>query len=75
MDYVVNAHWNDQAGAWRAVSGDIQGLKVDAETWPELVAEVFKRAPRHIAPSSTDQMVTVRVVAEAAKEVLVVASD
>ena len=21
MDYVVNAHWNDQDGAWRAVSG------------------------------------------------------
>lgn len=75
MDYVVNAHWNDQAGAWHAVSEDIQGLKVDATAWPDLVAEVFKRAPRHIAPSSTDQMVTVRVVAEASRDVLVVASD
>ena len=75
MDYVVNAHWNGQAGAWRAVSDDIQGLRVDAETRPDLVTEVFKRAPRHIAPSSTDQMVTIRVVAEASKDVLVVASD
>jgi hypothetical protein len=36
----INARWDAEANVWIAVSEDVPGLVVEADTWPAMIEEV-----------------------------------
>jgi Domain of unknown function (DUF1902) len=36
----INARWDPEASVWIAISNDIAGLVVEADTWPAMIEEV-----------------------------------
>ncbi|MEI9804666.1 MAG: DUF1902 domain-containing protein [Pseudolabrys sp.] len=36
----IQARWDGDASVWIATSGDVPGLVVEANTWPEMIEEV-----------------------------------
>jgi hypothetical protein len=36
----IDARWDGEARVWLATSGDIPGLVVEADTWPQMIEEV-----------------------------------
>ncbi|MCC7346924.1 MAG: DUF1902 domain-containing protein [Variibacter sp.] len=47
----VQARWDDEAGVWLATSQDVQGLVVEAQTWPRMIEEVRLVLPELLALS------------------------
>jgi len=41
----VDAHWDREAGMWIATGQNIDGLVVEADTWPTLIQEIQLIAP------------------------------
>ena len=37
---VIDARWDAEANVWIATSSDIDGLVVEADTWPAMIEEV-----------------------------------
>ena len=40
LSIIIDARWDDEAGVWLATSPDIEGLVVEATTWPAMIEEV-----------------------------------
>ena len=38
--FTIDARWDDEARVWIATSGDVPGLVVEADTWPDMISEV-----------------------------------
>ena len=36
----IQARWDGEASVWLAISDDVPGLVVEAETWPAMIDEV-----------------------------------
>jgi len=41
----VNARWDNEAGVWIATGRNVDGLVVEAGTWPDLIEEIQLVAP------------------------------
>jgi hypothetical protein len=41
----VDARWDSEASVWIATGKNIDGLVVEADTWPTLIAEIELIAP------------------------------
>jgi len=41
----VNACWDNEAGVWIATGRNVDGLVVEAGTWPDLIEEIQLVAP------------------------------
>lgn len=54
----IDARWDDDARVWIATSGDVEGLVVEAETWPSLIDEVKLVLPDllELSGQSTDDV-------------------
>lgn len=39
-DITIQARWDGEASVWLAISEDVPGLVVEADTWPAMISEV-----------------------------------
>ena len=49
----VDARWDDEAGVWIATGQNIDGLVVEADTWPDLIEEIQLVVPELLDVIST----------------------
>ena len=49
----VDARWDNEASVWIAVGADVDGLVVEAETWPAEIEEIELIAPDLLEVMST----------------------
>jgi hypothetical protein len=49
----VDARWDSEAGVWIATGKNIDGLVVEADTWPTLIEEIELVAPELLEVMST----------------------
>jgi hypothetical protein len=49
----VDARWDSEAGVWIATGKNIDGLVVEADTWPTLIEEIELVAPELLDVMST----------------------
>jgi hypothetical protein len=50
---IVDARWDSEAGVWIATGKNIDGLVVEASTWPTLIEEIELVAPELLEVIST----------------------
>jgi len=50
---IVDARWDSGAGVWIATGKNIDGLVVEASTWPTLIEEIELVAPELLEVIST----------------------
>jgi hypothetical protein len=50
----INARWDGDAKVWLATSEDVQGLVVEAESWPAMIEEVRLVLPELLALSGAN---------------------
>ena len=50
---IVDARWDSEAGVWIATGKNIDGLVVEASTWPTLIEEIALVAPELLEVIST----------------------
>ena len=56
----VDAHWDSEVGVWIATGKDMDGLVVEAETWPGMIEEIELIAPDLLEVISTMPLSDVR---------------
>jgi hypothetical protein len=49
----VDARWDNEADVWIAVGKDVDGLVVEAGTWPAMIEEIKRIAPDLLEAAST----------------------
>jgi Domain of unknown function (DUF1902) len=49
----VDARWDSDASVWIATGKDIDGLVVEADTWPTLIEEIELIVPKLLEVTST----------------------
>ena len=54
LSITIDARWDDEAGVWLATSPDIEGLVVEATTWPAMIEEVRLVLPDLLELSGQD---------------------
>jgi Domain of unknown function (DUF1902) len=50
---MVDARWDGEASVWTATGKNIDGLVVEADTWPTLIEEIERVVPELLEVMST----------------------
>src|SRR5215471_2260567 len=61
----INARWDNEANVWVAMSDDVHGLVVEADTWPTMIEEVRLVLPDLLDPlGHPAEMLSLTFIAE-----------